>query len=75
MARIKKWLWILVAVLLGIVVVQNFAIDETQFLWLSFKMPRFVLFLLFLAVGFVAGFVYARVRQHRAQKAAAAGVS
>ena len=61
--RWGKWRWIIALVITGlalIVILQNRAAVDTQILWITIKMPRVLLLLSTLLIGFVVGLLLGR---------------
>lgn len=57
-AKLKIGIVIASIVIVGVLVLQNRAPVTTHILWAEVEMPRIVLLLLMLAIGFVLGMVY-----------------
>jgi len=54
---IKKLSAFVLTILAVLFIIQNIAIVEIQFLFWSFSLPRSVFLVLFLAIGFLAGWL------------------
>ncbi|MFW6335673.1 MAG: lipopolysaccharide assembly protein LapA domain-containing protein [Phycisphaeraceae bacterium] len=57
-AKVKLVIVIVSIVIAGVLVVQNRANITTNILWAEVEMPRILLLLLMLAIGFVLGAIY-----------------
>ena len=57
MRRTKIWLTVIVPILVAIVVLQNTETVETDLLFVKVSLPRALLFLVAILVGFVIGLV------------------
>ena len=56
-SKLKLWSIVVLAVLVGVVVVQNTDSVQTKILWMTIEMPRVLLLLTMTLVGFVIGAV------------------
>lgn len=61
----KKVFYLLVVVLLAIFVVQNIALVTVSFLFWELTLPRSVIVAITFAIGFIAGFGFFEIRQHK----------